>query len=92
MVAARRGNEEEARGVMAWIDAEHPDWGTRYYWKARIAEALGEREEVWTYLQADWAENESTTMTPFEYRWRLGTVSSLRDYQPFLDLFWPESR
>jgi tetratricopeptide (TPR) repeat protein len=96
MVAAKRGDHEEGRRVMAWLDAH--EWPVLYptlndlYGKARIAEAMGEKAEAVGYLRElrdlgprdGWNGGIGDRLAPL--------LPGLHGYQPFEDLYWPRNR
>jgi tetratricopeptide (TPR) repeat protein len=69
-VHALMGDEVEARRVMDWLDAQ-TDYNNRLLYLAWLADALGEREEAWSYLSGYYEFAQEAIRNPFDIYTRL---------------------
>jgi tetratricopeptide (TPR) repeat protein/TolB-like protein len=90
LFAATRGDSEEARRIMTWLDAQEgasPE--TLLVWKAKIAGALGEKDQAVAYLREKWNH---PNFYGFGFLDRVECFPSLYGYPPYEELYWPEGR
>jgi tetratricopeptide (TPR) repeat protein len=92
-VAAKRGDHAEARRVMGWLDAQeaHSRSWALVFWKAQIAEGLGERDEALGYLREAYRGTYPYPASLLMAQ-RTQLLPSLRGYPPYEELMWPMGR
>lgn len=90
VIAARQGNQAEAERIAAALRSlrEPYLWGRHTLWQARIAAALGEREQAVELLRAAFSqgiEHHPTLHSDVDFE-------SLHDYPPYRGLMRPRGR
>jgi tRNA A-37 threonylcarbamoyl transferase component Bud32/tetratricopeptide (TPR) repeat protein len=89
-ISAQRGDLAEGRRVIDWLDAqEEASPLSVLRWKARIAAAMGEKEEAVGYLE-ELAAHPNIYSLRLERRYFY--IPHLYGYAPYEELYWPEGR
>jgi hypothetical protein len=89
LLAAWRGNEEEAQQVSQWLGALQRPYLTGFntIWRAMIAGALGEGENAVALGRQAFAEG---FQHPNPWTWAWIAFEPIRDYPPFQELIRPK--
>jgi tetratricopeptide (TPR) repeat protein/tRNA A-37 threonylcarbamoyl transferase component Bud32 len=89
MIAVKRGDRDEGGRRLAWVDEQGLSHFMGGLYKARLAEAMGDRVRAVDYLRE---MRSGPVWDGSLYDRLIGSFPSLHGYPPFEDLVWPRNR